>query len=383
MVTERHCEQRWQVDAAREGRLGPRDVESFARHRRTCSQCARRFAEDERLAILGRATAHVAPDEVAVRRRRSALLHDAARASRTVERPHPAWMLASGAVLAIALGVVVGALRWSAQSAPAPATSASAPRVTPTRYAAEVTASAGARYTRRRDGGIERVRLEAGTIQVHVRHQAPNERFFVELPDGTLEVRGTTFTVAVENGATSHVAVSEGFVALRIGAEPERLLHAKERWEHVVASPSADEAPAVRPEAAGTRRRPRGAPEAEVYAAYERVMELYRSGRYSAAAAGFRSFGATFPHATESEDAAFLEAAALARAGRTDAAAFVAEQFLEKYANGSFHTRDAVMLVVRGARDRGDCEKAQHVVARWARTEQAAQWKVALGRCAP
>ena len=392
MVTERRCEQRWQVDALREGRLGPQDAESFERHRRTCPECAQRFAEDERLARLGRELEHVVPDEVAVRRRRSLLLHDAARASRTLERPGRAWALASAAVLAAAVGIAFGALHWSTRSTTA--ASVTTPRVVTAHYASEITPSAGARYIRARVGSVERVRLEAGMIRVHVRHQTPDERFFVELPDGTLEVRGTTFTVAVEGGVTSQVAVSEGFVALRVGGEPERVLHEQERWEHVI-EPSAGPASALaRPDDEAARgklaapdaaanRKPREAPDAAAYAAYERVMELYRSGHYGAAAAGFRDFASRYPRATEAEDAAFLEAAALARAGRSDAAALVAEQFLENYPKGSFHTRDALMLVVRGARDRGDCEKAQHVVARWASTEQASEWKTALGRCAP
>ena len=68
-------------------------------------------------------------------------------------------------------------------------------------------------------------------MRLSVRHQTAAERFLVELPDGELEVRGTTFTVSASATATERVAVEGGIVALRIrGLPAEILLQAGESW---------------------------------------------------------------------------------------------------------------------------------------------------------
>jgi hypothetical protein len=64
------------------------------------------------------------------------------------------------------------------------------------------------------------------------------------------------------------------------------------------------------------------------------------------------------------EDASFLEAVALARAGRADAAALAAKHHLASYPS-SFHRKDAAVLVARAASGRGDCAKARAVLAPW------------------
>jgi outer membrane protein assembly factor BamD (BamD/ComL family) len=60
-------------------------------------------------------------------------------------------------------------------------------------------------------------------------------------------------------------------------------------------------------------------------------MSLYRKGVYEAAARAFRSFARVSPETGATEDVTLLEAAALAHAGRHDAAALLAEQFLDRY----------------------------------------------------
>ena len=88
--------------------------------------------------------------------------------------------------------------------------------------AGAVTASAEAVWTQARQAGIESVVLQAGTLRVHVRPQGPGERFLVRLPDGEIEVRGTTFEVTALDGSTRHVGVSEGTVVLRLRGSPDR-----------------------------------------------------------------------------------------------------------------------------------------------------------------
>jgi TolA-binding protein len=106
-------------------------------------------------------------------------------------------------------------------------------------------------------------------------------------------------------------------------------------------------------------------------------MAAYRRQSWTVAARRFGAFAAAHPRAPEAEDAAFLEASALAHAGHTDAAATAAERFLTRYPS-SFHARDAAILVARDARDRGDCPRARATLTRWRGPEIDA----ALGHCA-
>jgi TolA-binding protein len=115
---------------------------------------------------------------------------------------------------------------------------------------------------------------------------------------------------------------------------------------------------------------------------FDGAMQLYRAHRYAESAAAFHNFASSHGGAGEEEDAAFLEAISLARASRVDAAAFAAESFLERFPR-SFHGKDAAILVARGARDRGDCEKARAVLERWLRGAPSAGVTAALGRCSP
>ena len=77
---------------------------------------------------------------------------------------------------------------------------------------------------------MERVELEAGTLRVHVRPQGAGERFFVGLPDGEIEVRGTTFEVTALGGLTRHVGVDEGTVVFRLRGSPDRSLGPGTSW---------------------------------------------------------------------------------------------------------------------------------------------------------
>jgi hypothetical protein len=78
------------------------------------------------------------------------------------------------------------------------------------------------------------------------------------LPDGELEVTGTTFTVSAEAGHTTRVAVQEGHVVLRIHGETAIAIGPGDKWTPnprpaasawARAAPPADTAPAARFEA--------------------------------------------------------------------------------------------------------------------------------------
>ena len=72
--------------------------------------------------------------------------------------------------------------------------------------------------------------LTKGIAAFHVEPMASHQRFFLTLPDGDLEVRGTRFVVAIEGGKTALVDVAEGTVALRLQGRAEMVLSAGQRW---------------------------------------------------------------------------------------------------------------------------------------------------------
>ncbi|HEY8040764.1 MAG TPA: FecR domain-containing protein [Polyangiaceae bacterium] len=378
---KRECDRIWQVDALREGALSRKDAESHERHRATCSECRDRFAGDARIVALGRALPGPKLDEVRVRRVRMQLLRKAAAGASSL--PRVRWLLPA---LAFAAAASMGAILTHRQAPVAPvrvAPVASAPGVSA--FSASVDGRPGARWDQKRDGGTERVRLEEGTIALSVRHQEPGERCLVDLPDGELEVRGTRFEVTAHDGRTRSVQVAEGAVALRLRDAPERSLAAGEAWK----LDDDTRPPTPRPRAAAVATSAPAAPPvipaapsatADAVDEYTRAMELYGAHRWAAAAGALHAFTASHPDAPEADDAEFLEASSLAYAGRPDAAAIVAEHYLDRHPHG-FHARDAAVLVARSARDRGDCAKARAVLAPWTGAKASADVTAALGAC--
>jgi len=252
-------------------------------------------------------------------------------------------------------------------------------------FAGSVMASPNARWSQTRESGIERVRIEDGAVRVHVRRQAVTERFLVALPDGEIEVRGTTFDVTVEHGATTRVHVDEGVVELRIRGRGTTRLTADEAWN--VPMPPDGSASAFRV-AAGPARGPVVAPRTETSVAdtpaadgaYTAAIQQMQQGQFDRAAAAFHALVLAEPRTPQAQDASFLEAVALARAGRTDAAALAAEQHLAAFPD-SFHRKEASILIARAASQRGDCPKARAIASAWNDGSPDAEVQSAIGRC--
>jgi hypothetical protein len=388
----RRCDRLWEVDAFREGRLGEKDAESFERHRRTCTACAEQTARDERLRELGRALPVEAPSELAMRRLRTKVMRDVATGA-SADEPRRGWRVGVGAALAaagvcLAIGAVAAhrhaqvASQPTADGARAPASQVLEPSSSAAEpLAGAVVASREAVWTQAREGLVERVRLDEGTLAVHVRPQRLGERFLVQLPDGEIEVRGTTFQVTVVGAATTRVQVEEGTVELRlVGPAPVRL-GAGATWTAPVARP-------VGPAVDALRAAPSGAPARspdDGADAYAGAMQLLQRGRDDDAAAAFHAFVLAYPRASQVEDASFLEAVALARAGRSDAAALTAERHLARFPR-SFHGKEAAILVARVAAERGECDKARRVLAPWLGADGAdgdVDARAALRACGP
>jgi hypothetical protein len=105
-VTSARCGRSWEADPRREGRLGPRDVESFDRHCRVCAACAADLARDERLRALGRSLPAAEPGQLALRRLRARIMRDVMVG--VSSRPSSPWRVAVASSLGIALVAVAG-----------------------------------------------------------------------------------------------------------------------------------------------------------------------------------------------------------------------------------------------------------------------------------
>jgi TolA-binding protein len=400
----RACDRLWEIDPYREGRLGPNAAKSFERHLRGCAECRNQADRDERLREIARRLPDPAPSDLALRRLQARVLRDVALGAptRSIRRlrvafavivaavgffavwHHTAARMASHAVAtrAAAAGTSSPKAEIGPSSVPSPDALARA-----SEFAGSVVTSPNARWSQTRESGIERVRIEDGAVRVHVRRQAEAERFLVVLPDGEIEVRGTTFDVTVEHGATTRVHVDEGVVELRIRGRGTTRLTADEAWN--VPAPPNGSASAFRL-AVGPGRAPVAAPRTETSvadtpgagdaAAYTAAIQWMQQSQFDRAAAAFHALVLAEPGTPQAQDASFLEAVALARAGRTDAAALAAEHHLAAFPD-SFHRKEAAILIARAASQRGDCPKARAIVSAWNDASPDAEVQSAIGRC--
>ena len=361
------CDWRWMAEADDDGRLTNHQQTSFRRHVDHCIGCAQAAADVSRLRQRMEAVAEPALGDVQHHRQRQLLLARAGGRQARSLRERLAWprMLAASALAVAAIGVVA----WRLGGGPSDA-AAAAPRY-------EVTGLAGASWTNEEEGATARVRLSRGSAAFHVHKLNAGQRFFVTLPDGEIEVRGTRFVVDIAEGHTRYVVVMEGKVAFRQGEGGERLLLAGQRWDAPSEASRADEGheraseapaapPAMNPAATrtGTRARLRasashhGAPAAaaespvvaqsravEPSAApapppettpnlFARGIQAFRAGRYAEAEGLWRDFVAEHPQDPRVEDIAFLRAVVRARVGDVGGAAALARAYLERFPRG-------------------------------------------------
>jgi hypothetical protein len=380
------CRQAWKADALEDGTLSAGEIASFERHSRICQECWDRVRLDRRLRDLVGELPVTNPLDLPLRRLRARILSDAREG--VTRSPRPWWrtLPVSGVVFAL-LGAVAVAFglrfrpRLSLPDDP---------------LAGSVTAVPGAEWVQTRHDKAETVRLTQGELWIVVRKQTPSEQFLVVIPDGELEVRGTTFDVVVDGPSTRQVHVVEGRVTLRLRDRPPLELAAGETWDRDIPKASAPVASVPLPtfseptELAESPSPPRQArdlvsgkthPNDDGGADYEAAMKLYRSARFAEAAEGFRQFEAQHHSSVFLEDATFLEALSLTKAGHADAGAVVASRHLAEFPR-SFHAKEASVLVARAARDRGECELARRSLAPWQGANTDSTIRDALGVCA-
>jgi hypothetical protein len=367
------CDWAWMAEAADDGRLTDDQQASFARHVGHCAACERNARD---LAGLRRVmSAVLAPplSDVQHHRQRQVLLARAGGAQVSLAKPILTWGrgLAFAALSVAVLGV--GAWRLAIGRNVA---LAEAPRY-------EVTSLTGASWTNEEAAGTARVTLSRGSAEFHVHKLGAGQKFFVTLPDGEIEVRGTRFVVDIVEARTRYVVVMEGKVALRLPGNKERLLLAGQRWDEPpqpslaiaprqasrpddtspvvsatanssAANPIATRVPARKPAphhpehtvAAVSPARPASpaivahappvaapGPEAPPNL-FTRGVDAFRAGRYTEAEKFWASFLAEHPQDSRGEDIAFLRAVARARQGDVQGAAALARAYLERFPRG-------------------------------------------------
>ncbi|MFO0604645.1 MAG: FecR family protein [Polyangiales bacterium] len=338
-----------EVEAAADGRFGPREVERVGRHLAQCASC--RARREALIALREEARAHArAPvSELDARRARAALLRAAAVGD---ERPRRQWGIALAGAVAVA-AAVVAVRRGGAPVMP--------------HAVARVDAGGGARWTRAVEPSRETVRLEEGSLQVTVPRQHAGHRFVVALPDGEIEVRGTRFVVEARRGRTERVVVFEGLVALRVAGAPERLLAAGARWAHEVAPVVASAAPATTPATSPSpaapnapvapAAAPRRAAADDPFRRFAAGVEAMGRGDFRVAAESFATFERERPGDERAEDAGWLRVVALRRGGDEAGAQAAAARYLARYPAGA-RRGEASALLARAAAARGDCVRA-------------------------
>jgi ferric-dicitrate binding protein FerR (iron transport regulator) len=233
-VKPRICPRKWQVEAARDGRLRGKDLDSALRHRATCSECAE---EARALNALGESISRLpelARDPLATRRARQRLIAALNESVLEAPRPHSVrgatLALGFAAIAAVGIGGFALARRWARPES-----------VEHFASVIDVRPEAGARWTEHTEREIDRVDLEQGAASFSVRPH-DGRRVVVRLPDGELEDVGTVFEVRVAGQRTVHISVSSGRVAIRLRGQADFSLAAGDTWQPESAAPTAGEA---------------------------------------------------------------------------------------------------------------------------------------------
>ena len=346
-MTAASCTRRWQVEAARDGRLVGADRGSFDRHLATCDECRAETKSIEALGEQLRTLAVPAPDQLATRRRRQRLLAEADRA--TLARSHEStprlrFVFATLALTAVVLVAIF--VRGKLARSHAPVAVVTAPSAV--NEIAAVRASEGAKWSRQRDADLERITLAEGELAIDVRHTSGAGHVLVTLPDGELEDLGTRFVVTVKRGRTINVVVHEGLVVLRLDGRAAVRVAAGSAWSAPFEAPVtsacatvaalAPSPPSLVPKSTSAKAKivaATPAPEASPQPNdFQTAMARLREGDNVAAAAAFASFVVSHPADARTEDAAYLRVVALERAGQHGAARGAALDYLARFPKG-------------------------------------------------
>jgi hypothetical protein len=192
--------------------------------------------------------------------------------------------------------------------------------------------------------------LSAGEIRARVAKLGDGERFVVRTPDAEVEVRGTSFSVAIApsepscgSGTVTRVTVDEGVVVVRRGAT-ETSVGRGEEWPAGCDGVAAAAAPARAGAGAGATA---GASSlVEQNNLFSEALAFKNGGQHAAAVAAFERFMARYPSSNLAENAA-VERMKLLLADDPPRGVAAARQYLRRYPNG-FAQADARAAVAGG-----------------------------------
>ncbi|GAC1538443.1 MAG: hypothetical protein NVS3B10_02930 [Polyangiales bacterium] len=210
--------------------------------------------------------------------------------------------------------------------------------------------------------------LSAGEIRARVAKLGAGDRFVVRTPDAEVEVRGTSFGVAIApaaeacgNGTVTRVTVDEGAVVVRRGGSETRVARGEE-WPSgcdglVSAGGSAGASARASAEArAGADARAGASSGARASAGVSSLVEqnnlfaealaFKNSGQHAAAVGAFERFVARYPSSNLAENAA-VERMKLLLADDHERGVAAARQYLRRYPNG-FAQSDAKAAIAGG-----------------------------------
>jgi TolA-binding protein len=339
-VSARSCHRRFEVEAARDGRITGRALASIEQHVSTCKQCATDARALQRVADALAALPVAERDALSVRRQRQRLIASfneaqlAAPTSRTGQ-----WRIA-GVFVAAALVALAAVAASRGPRVHAVTTG-------PEDHADDVVivVPESARWSRTEEGSNTRVKLDDGELDVHVKHHGDAHGLLVTLPDGELEDVGTTFRVRVREGRTASIVVREGAVVFRRARSGAILLGAGDSW--TADEPSANPAPSAAASTVPTETAPPSAspPKTPTVSStretagrdakeFRDAVDLLNAGDAARAAAALRTYLARRPAAERTEDATYLLVLPLRRSGDVVGAEVAARDYVRLYPHG-------------------------------------------------
>jgi ferric-dicitrate binding protein FerR (iron transport regulator) len=199
----------------------------------------------------------------------------------------------------------------------------------------------GADLTVASEGASQLLRLDTGSVELHVAKLAAGERFLVDTSDSQVEVRGTKFRVSIVDpemacgaGTRTRVAVTEGVVVVRHDGHEERV-SAGEQWPGGCAAPAQ---PAAMPSPTRTptpltAAASAGSTLAEQNDLFASAFTAKRQGDVRAELAALDRFLATYPSSALAENA-IVERMRVMRATAPERASAAARDYVTRYPNG-------------------------------------------------
>jgi hypothetical protein len=183
------------------------------------------------------------------------------------------------------------------------------------------------------------LRLEHGSLELHVAKLAAHQRFLVQTADAEVEVRGTAFRVFLVppdrkcgGGTPTRVAVSEGTVVVRQGGQESRI-EAGEQWPSGCPGPVSAGHPAPAAASHNVAASSQASSLGEQNDLFGEAMSAKRRGESGKAIDSFSRFLARYPASALAESAT-VERMRLLRQTDPDRAVAEARQYLARYPRG-------------------------------------------------